>query len=726
MSPHVAIHARRAALSTLLLLAVACALVSPPTAQATEVSFAVTGGGYGHGIGLSQYGAEGYAKQGRTYDWILAHYYQGTTLATKAISTVNVNLDAGANYTSSSSSYNKGYSRSSWHIRPGYAGGSLTLGTSSVALPDLTYTFSSSKGVITVTGSDGKVYGRFTGTVKVTPAPGSPPLLQVRDASGPFGHTYVRYRGTMTLYANASGIKNSSGTVTQPADHLKLVNTLNMEDYLYGVVPRESPSSWNAEALKAQAVAARSYAYGSSNDLYCTTSSQVYNGQSKGSSRPATMSDGDADKHEKDSTNRAVLATAGQVVVSGSTVVKTYFSSSSGGHTASIQDSWLTSTPHTYYTGVDDADSLALSGNPNASWSAGTFTGTSMASKMRAAFSDYTLTSSKRTHAEPSPATVSSISVDRAESGFVRYVTMKWSNGPSHKITGDDFRHALGLKSNKFYIATTPATVPVARFQQTDSRIAYSGAWSSGSNKALSAGSHVFASAAGARAYVAFTGTAVTWVGRTGPTYGTASVSIDGSAPVKVSCVSSATSDQHAVYSVTGLSAGAHHLMAITVDGPAAGAAGGYVSLDAIDVTGGTLIAYAPPTVRLQENSSAIAYAGTWTTGKSTHLSGGAQRYSAKAKAAATLTFEGTGATWIGNRSPSYGRAAVYVDGHLAKTVDQYSRSTAYVRRLYSVSGLTYGTHAVRIVVTGTKAAASHGYTTAVDAFEVQGRTLAP
>jgi SpoIID/LytB domain protein len=514
--------------------------------------------------------------------------------------------------------------------------------------------------------------------------------------------------------------------VTQTADHLKLVNNVSMEDYLYGVVPRESPSSWDEEALKAQAVAARSYAYGSSSDLYCTTSSQVYNGHSKGSARPATMSDSDPDKHEKDSTNRAVQATAGQVVVSGSTVVKTYFSSSSGGHTASIQDSWLTSTPRSYYTGVDDADSLALSGNPYASWSAGTYTGTSMASKMRATFSDYTLSSSKRTHAEPSPATVSSVSVDRADSGFVRYVTMKWSNGASHKITGDDFRHALGLKSNKFYIATTLPVVPAVRFQQSDSRIAYGGVWTSGANGDLSGGTHLFSSAAGSRAYVAFKGTAVTWIGRTGPTYGTASVSLDGGAPVKVSCVSTATSDQHAIYSRSGLSATVTHVLQITVDGAAAGAAGGYVSVDAIDITGGTLLAYTPPAVRLQEDSSALTYTGAWSTGTSSRLSGGAQRYSAKAKSSATLTFEGTAVTWIGNRSRSYGKASVYLDGHLVATVDQYRASTAYGQKLYSAVALKYAVHTVRIVVTGTKARASHGYTTAIDAFDIRGRTLAP
>jgi stage II sporulation protein D len=68
---------RRLALLTLA----ACLLVAAPAATAAK-RFTIRGAGFGHGVGLSQYGAYGYAQHGATYDAILAHYYTGTELGT--------------------------------------------------------------------------------------------------------------------------------------------------------------------------------------------------------------------------------------------------------------------------------------------------------------------------------------------------------------------------------------------------------------------------------------------------------------------------------------------------------------------------------------------------------------------------------------------------------------------------------------------------------------------
>ena len=122
----------------------------------------------------------------------------------------------------------------------------------------------------------------------------------------------------------------------------KVVNRLLLEGYLRGVVPRESPSSWPQAALRAQAVAARSYAVRGIKDqgdfdLYCTVASQVYNGY-----------DGEAD-----STNAAVKATAGVVPTSGGRPIVAYFFSTSGGHTENIENVWGGS-PVPYLKGVSD------------------------------------------------------------------------------------------------------------------------------------------------------------------------------------------------------------------------------------------------------------------------------------------------------------------------------------------------------------------------------------
>ena len=64
---------------TRLAIALLTFLLVPAGAQAS-VSWVVTGHGFGHGVGMSQYGAYGYAEHGKGYRFILRHYYQGTTI----------------------------------------------------------------------------------------------------------------------------------------------------------------------------------------------------------------------------------------------------------------------------------------------------------------------------------------------------------------------------------------------------------------------------------------------------------------------------------------------------------------------------------------------------------------------------------------------------------------------------------------------------------------------
>jgi SpoIID/LytB domain protein len=108
---------------------------------------------------------------------------------------------------------------------------------------------------------------------------------------------------------------------------LRAVNVVGLEKYLYGVVPSEMPSNWSPEALKAQAVAARSYAMatrqvGAPFDVYSDTRSQMYLGVS----------------NESPAASAAVSATKGQVLTYGGTVATTYFFSTSGGRTESAVD----------------------------------------------------------------------------------------------------------------------------------------------------------------------------------------------------------------------------------------------------------------------------------------------------------------------------------------------------------------------------------------------------
>jgi SpoIID/LytB domain protein len=122
------------------------------------------------------------------------------------------------------------------------------------------------------------------------------------------------------------------------------------------VIAAEMPSTWAPEALKTQAVAARTYAIttdvaGGFYDLYSDTRSQMYEGVSA----------------ETPATDAAVAATAGQVVTYDGAPVVTYFFSSSGGHTENVEDVWPGASPSPWLRGVDDPYDGA-GGDPYHSW----------------------------------------------------------------------------------------------------------------------------------------------------------------------------------------------------------------------------------------------------------------------------------------------------------------------------------------------------------------------
>ena len=139
------------------------------------------------------------------------------------------------------------------------------------------------------------------------------------------------YRGALEVVATAS-----------ERGSLNAVNAVPVDQYVKGVVANESPPSWPQAALRAQAVAARSFALaagvdGNGFDLYADTRSQVYGGIGS----------------ETAATNRAAGTTKGQVVTYGGEVAETFFSACSGGHTESVQNVFF-GPRIPYLTGVTD------------------------------------------------------------------------------------------------------------------------------------------------------------------------------------------------------------------------------------------------------------------------------------------------------------------------------------------------------------------------------------
>jgi stage II sporulation protein D len=285
----------------LLAIIVALLFAAPASAKST---FTIRGAGFGHGVGMSQYGAMGYASHGWTAAQILGHYYSGTSLGTTDPNRrMRIQLVA---------------STRSARISGAVQAGSRKLD------PALTYMVRR-RGLSQVSLSQGgKRVAVFTAPLQVAGLNGV-------TALGGHGS----YRGVMEFAPTVF-----SG--------LSVINVVGLEDYLQGVVPAESPASWPAEALKAQAIAARTYAIttsrGADFDAYADTRSQMYSGVGV----------------ETAASNAAVAATRGQVVTYDGSPVITYFFSTSGGRTEDVENTSLGSEPKPWLVSVkDDYDSVS-------------------------------------------------------------------------------------------------------------------------------------------------------------------------------------------------------------------------------------------------------------------------------------------------------------------------------------------------------------------------------
>ncbi len=259
--------------------------------------FHLDGHGSGHGRGMSQWGAAGAAEHGLSAAAILSFYYPGTAQQTRGPSSIRVlisaatatttQVDAAAGLTARDLDSNTLYHLPTGpeHWRARRDGAFLRLesfnGSTWTAYP------SANSGFV------GPL--RFAATGPVT--------LHVGAAS-------KRYRGTLTASPTGS---------TQ----LQVVNTVDLESYVAGVVPAESIPSWPAAALQAQAVAARTYAIAhaktSTYDICDTTACQVYGGVDIEDAR----------------TTAATLATAGAIRTYNGAPISAEFGASNGGWTVS-------------------------------------------------------------------------------------------------------------------------------------------------------------------------------------------------------------------------------------------------------------------------------------------------------------------------------------------------------------------------------------------------------
>jgi SpoIID/LytB domain protein len=397
----------------------------PPVPSTPSVPAGLTGGqvtiggsGYGHGVGMSQYGALGMARAGSSVTQILAHYYTGVTVTPyRDAVDLRVNVaHAASGITLRSTARADG--GGGLHLLPD-AGTPLTLaaGESAVLRPV------AGRITVTVTRADGTT-AVVTATTLDVRWPGT------RLLDGPA--TTLDLTSTIGSSRKSRSYRWGSLHVTPLGAGLEAVAALDLHgEYLRGVA--EMPSSWPAAALQSQVVAARNYALVASGttprascggcQLWDDVRSQVYSGWAKEAEVVGTTRYGDRWLAAVAATQAS--ATTGLSVLYQGKPVSTYFASSTGGRTRDALDVWGRSVP--YLASVPDPWSADPAVNPSyAHWNRSV--------SVSRLLSLFTL---------PDLATLTVTSRDSGAAAKV--VTATAADGTRHTVGGNAFASALGL-----------------------------------------------------------------------------------------------------------------------------------------------------------------------------------------------------------------------------------------------------------------------------------------
>lgn len=414
-----------------LIPVIALGLVALPLAGASPVAaedvvppgqFTLTGSGFGHAVGLSQWGAYGMAKAGYDATGIVTYYYSGTT-----VTPVQDDMDARINLL---------YHVSATKVRSEAldpTGGAIevTVGpTVVVGGPADEFRFAVNgaavsaqritAGVPTDLGTAPSVTVRWAGTRSPGTAPGGPTLLDVVGSGASLDSSGHRYRYG---YVEVLPVSTASGVM------LNVVNAVRVHDeYLYGI--SEVSSSWPAAAQQAQVLAARSYAIskvsrGVRQACSCHMddgggpyADQTFTGWGKASAAKG--------QNWVDAVNATLASeTTGLAILYENAPISAFYSASSGGATQSVQDVWGGTLP--YAVSVPDPW-MQVDGNPERSWTVAV-----PQSRMASVFG---------------VGAVAAVDVaERYVSGAVKRVAATLPDGTVVTRTGSQFQGALRLKS---------------------------------------------------------------------------------------------------------------------------------------------------------------------------------------------------------------------------------------------------------------------------------------
>lgn len=330
---------------------------------AVPKSFTIKGAGFGHGVGMSQYGAQAMALDGYSANSILQKYYTGTSVSTVAADR-NLKVEVFGSGSDARNSVDV-IARGKWRLSFYDSG----------ATADRTWTGNAGERLKITRSGNSVIVTRANGT-KATAKRNV--TLNWEGTRAYLSGSSVK--GTAELYRAGTSTRASHGTyrhgnlrVSVPSTsypRLIVSNEVKLNtEYLYGIA--EMPSSWDADALQAQAIVARGYALrqpttaaaGCDCHIYDDTRDQQFSGWNK-ENEGSNAYYGKRWVAAVNATN-ASSGTQGKVVTHGGSIAQTYYFSSSGGQTENSEDIWSATLP--YLRSVDDPWS-ETSINSNRAW----------------------------------------------------------------------------------------------------------------------------------------------------------------------------------------------------------------------------------------------------------------------------------------------------------------------------------------------------------------------
>lgn len=263
------------------------------------------------------------------------------------------------------------------------------------------------------------------------------------------------------------------------------------------------------------------------------------------------------------------------------------------------------------------------------------------------------------------------------------------------KIVNTDQKNSksMGTLVDIDKIVVNATTLISGSYQEDNEELKYVGNWVDYRSSNYDGGSLKLSSSAEEAVEFDFYGTSFEWYGNKAQSRGIAQIFIDGKEITTIDCYSDNVEFRKLLYKSNNLLPGTHKVKIVNSGLKNPKSTNTLIDMDKIIINSNVM-----KVGNYQENYKDLMYEGTWEDYKSNNYDGGALKLSEIQNSSIEFNIEGNSFEWYGNKAPSRGIAAIYVDGKEVAQVDCFSSKVEYKKMLYKSENLGAGTHNIKIV----------------------------